>query len=1035
MRWIMAQWNLQRTAEELKNSKFNYYIAFNIDLKESDKTKIEQKIKTELGKTTGTILQRRLNELKNDIFEVMLNDAVFDGVTYNPGCGARQKESDTAREFKLNEAVDFIQMLCKTRKTLFKSDLLDIYKTVNRSAVFFTEDEFFKKIDSLKLKDLGVKIINNTDIKIPFSKFQETDNLLEPLNKQNLYDYLGLTKTALQTEIEIAARKIYDDAQKTSDLKKKQSVSKLDGLIRALLFDQTKRKSYDQYIVIKKDVWDEFAKRKAMTIKEIEMPEYNEYTQRVIDLLKNSIQEAEEIIALGCKYFQLTIVGESGENSFELCPFEDCGKLNTKGAKSCIHCGRPLEVMCWNCNRITRITKEDKGCPICGATFQAHKNFNTYCQSMDLLLNKPTVEIIELQSALLKIKNVVPDYASRSDSTISKKIKEYDEIIAERVKQEETIGAKYKEEVLKIQQLKAKHYYQSALVVSKSLLTKYNSYNVKNSKKLVSDISAVMQTAIHHVDSAKQYLSKGNATLAISEAAKAIDICDDFTDARQIMQKYPPQPVTNLRIGIEKNKVRIEWDDDSKQEFTSYTIIKKIGIAPTTDEDGAVVDEGLSVRFFEDSVVVSATPYYYAVFAERYGVKSKISISTTPAIIYSDVINMRQEVVDNGVKVVWEAPQNVKSIEVWRNNGTVAPLYSGEGTSIDASNNGFDDRKCSGENAYLVICNYEIKGKIVRSNGVSAVFKPYEPISPLEDVNINFVEKNRYTFSCKPDYIGKVKLYYANTKLAMPFNSTLKYLDFNVVCKGLVALETSVNTNGEMIFSLPIGKIYQVYPIVSTEQLFVVSPPHLINTMEGISKCTHSVASDTVSIGCVPHPQAKAIIAKICNDRFIENIDGDGEKFTFNVDDLRKSGKIEIKLKTNTVNYITLFAEFKDGGVVSYSPAIKIYPPIDYREAVTVLYSMEYEVSPVKAFNVTISFEADNYIEIPKLLLMQGSPRPSNKNLGKLCERIEGIVLKKGLFSKKYTAKKVIKVNPASSGTKFVLFLDEESSRIDMKPI
>lgn len=194
----------------------------------------------------------------------------------------------------------------------------------------------------------------------------------------------------------------------------------------------------------------------------------------------------------------------------------------------------------------------------------------------------------------------------------------YDEIIAERVKQEETIGAKYKEEVLKIQQLKAKHYYQSALVVSKSLLTKYNSYNVENSKKLVSDISAVMQTAIHHVDSAKQYLLKGNIALAISEAAKAIDICDDFTDARQIMQKYPPQPVTNLRIGIEKNKVRIEWDDDSKQEFTSYTIIKKIGIAPTTDEDGAVVDEGLSVRFFEDSVVVSATPYYYAVFAERY---------------------------------------------------------------------------------------------------------------------------------------------------------------------------------------------------------------------------------------------------------------------------------------------------------------------------------------------------------------------------------------------------------------------------------
>ena len=345
----MAQWNLQRTAEELKNPKFNYYIAFNIDLKESDKTKIEQKIKTELGNTKGTILQRRLIELKNDIFEVMLNDAVFDGVTYNPGCGARQKEADTAKAFKLNIALDGIQMLCKTRKTLLKSELLDIYNTVNRLAVFFTEDEFFKKIDSLKLKDLGVKIIDNTDIKIPFSKFQDTDKLLEPLNKQNLYDYLGLAKNALQTEIEIADRKIYNDAQKNSDLKKKQSVSKLYGFIKDLLFDQIKRKSYDQYIVIKKDVWDEFAKRKSMGIRELTIDEYCYYVQTVVNLLNISTDESEEIIGIGCKYFQFGIINNNekkdlnSNKSFNYCPY--CGKRVDlrEGQKYCSFCGEKIK--------------------------------------------------------------------------------------------------------------------------------------------------------------------------------------------------------------------------------------------------------------------------------------------------------------------------------------------------------------------------------------------------------------------------------------------------------------------------------------------------------------------------------------------------------------------------------------------------------------------------------------------------------------------------------------------------------------------
>ena len=71
----MAQ-NNQRTAEELLTSEFNYYIAFGIDPAEKDKTKIENKIKTVLGSTQGSITSRRWIALRADILEVMVNDAV-----------------------------------------------------------------------------------------------------------------------------------------------------------------------------------------------------------------------------------------------------------------------------------------------------------------------------------------------------------------------------------------------------------------------------------------------------------------------------------------------------------------------------------------------------------------------------------------------------------------------------------------------------------------------------------------------------------------------------------------------------------------------------------------------------------------------------------------------------------------------------------------------------------------------------------------------------------------------------------------------
>lgn len=1027
----MAAVGLQRTPDELKNPDFNYYIAFKIDLNEVDKAKIEPIIKKALSNTGGSLTIRRLIELKNDIIQILCNDAVFDGTNYQPNSGGRKKEAEAAKKFKIKEVVDNIQMLCQTRKTLLKSELLTIYGTANKSATYFTEEEFFKEL--VFLSGLGVKIIDNTDVKIPFDKFQQAEKLLDTVKKDNLYDYLGIDKSASEETIKETAQRVFNEARKKGSVGS-QAESGLDGIIKVLLLKEQSRRSYDQYLVIKEVVWDEFAQRKKMGIKELNMDEYEKYVSIVISSLKVTLDEAEKILAIGCKYFQLTIVGKTEDNSFEFCPFEDCGLLYVKGAKSCPHCGRSLEVMCWNCKQLTRITKDDKGCPSCGATFHSHELFNRRCQALDQLLSRPETDISELQSVFLQIKNVVPNFSSKPDSTVAKKVKEYDGVIADRIKQEETVGAKYKEEVTKIQQLIAKRCYQAALNIAKSLTIKYSTYNIDNSKKLISDISIVVQSAQKQVDLAKQYIGQGNVALAITSAAKAIDICDDFTDARQIMQKYPPKSVSNLRVKVEKDKVRLEWDD-IKQDFVSYTIIKKIGIAPTNVEDGALVDSGLSVRFFEDANIVSATPYYYAVYTERYGVKSSLSVTMSPATIFADIINLQQEVVEGGIKAVWETPQNVKSIEVWRNTGTVAPLKPGEGTKIESSLTGFYDSKCTGQNAYLIVCNYDVKGSSIQSKGIRSVFKPYEKTVPLEDVKFESIDRNRFAFSCASGYAGKVKLYYAETKLSIPFNTTLKYLDFNSICKGLAPLETVLNANGELTFSLPVGKIYQVYPIVSTEQLFVVSPPKLINTVEGIMHPSHSFSNGVVTVSGTLNAKAQAIVVRVNNEKYTELVDGSGEKFTFKADDFRKANKIEIKLKANTVNYISLFVEFKEDGVVSYSPVIKLDSPIDYREAVTVLYNLQYTVSATKSFKVTINFEADSAVELPKLLLMQGSPKPLNKNAGKLCDRIESVKLRKGLFGKKYTSKVAISVNPTSTNTKFALFLNEESTYIQMKEV
>lgn len=1033
----MAQANPIRTADELRDPLFNYFIAFKINLKETDKTKIEPQIKKVLSDPKGSVQSRRLLELKNDILEIMCNDSVYDAQSnsYKQNAGGRAKEAKAAQQLKLKETLDIVQILCTTRSTLLKSEIKKIYDSANTPVAFFTEDEFNNAIKPLL--SVGVKIIDNLDTSIPFDKYQKTEQYLKPLDKKDLYEFLGCKVTDSAQELEAKSNEQYKNSQKISDLKKKQAIGSLCGVVKELLLTSpASRKSYDNYLALKDEVWSDFEKRKTFGIKELKTDEYETYAQKIINTLRISAAEAEKMLAVACKYFQFTVIGvDDGKGGhFEICPHPDCGLLYIKGAKSCPHCGRPLEVICWNCGQKTPLTKDDKGCPSCGATYHSHDVFTVKCGRLDSLLTKQDAGIPELQTALLDLKNIVPNYASKTTSTIYKKAQEYEKLIETKKKQEETTGAAYRAELTKVRDNIAQKKYQAAYGIAKSLQTKYGTYNIDATKKVIADIMAVLNAAQRQIETAKTYAAQNNENLAVATAMKVLETCADYSEARQILQKFPPKPVMNLKASLDGGKVRLEWEDRVKQDSVTYTIIKKVGVAPVNTEDGALVDKGLSIKFFEDSNIVSATPYYYSVFTERYGITSNLCTTISPVTAYADVMNVQQEFVTSGIKVSYEVPKNLKSVEVWKKEGPVAPLKEGDGTKINCDNKGFYDEKCTGENAYLILCAYQVKDRIIKSKGIKVVYKPYEKTSPLEGVVIESVGPNKYSFACNEGYAGSVSLYYSDVKLPIQTNTVLKYIDFNTVCKGLTKIETSLTLDGKVSFTVAPNKIGQVYPIVATEQLFVVSPPTVVNTIEGMN-LSHKVNGGVVSISGTLHPKASGVVVKVNHEKYAETLSDAGENFTFKKESFAGSGKIDLNLKTNTVNYITVFSEFVIDGIKTYSQPVKLNPPIDYRESVTVLYALDYNPSGIKPFKVTISFECDREVEIPALLLMKGHPRPMNKNAGELCERTDPLKLKKGFLSKKYTGKIVITASPTATNTKFAVFSASDVTLVSLKEV
>ncbi len=1017
-----------RTAEELNDPAFNYFLAYKIDPNETDKAKIEPIIKKAMSDTKGGLESRRLLELKTDIMEIMCNDSTYNAQTgtYKPNSGGRAQEAKAAKKLKLKETVDVIQRLCQTRKTILKSEIKGLCDKANTPVAFFTEAELDAAIKPLLSI---IKIIDNLDSSIPFDKYQKTDQLLKAQKKADLYDFLGCKPTDSSAEIQNKSDEQYKNSQKGSDLKKKQAVSALCALVKELILSSPQsKKYYDYYLALRDDIFANYEIFKSNGIKEIEFETYLKNAQTVVDTLHISSNEAETILAVALKFYQLTLIGNN-TGDLEFCPYPGCGMLFKKGAKSCPHCGKPLEVVCWNCRQTTPLTKDDRGCPTCGATQHAHDVFVKKCGALDSLFARPNVTIPELETALLDIKNVVPNYQSRADSTIAKKVQDYNKQVGEIVDREKKLGEAYKADVAKTRELIAQKKYQTAFGVARSLQTKYGSYNLASTQKIVADINAVLATAQKQIEMAKAYAAQRNEAAAIAAAAKALEICEDYNEARQILQKFPPKPVTNLRATLNGNKVLLEWDDRVKQDFTSYTIIKKVGVAPVNADDGALVDKGLSIKFFEDENIIPATPYYYSVYVDRGGIKSPLCTTMTPVLLYTDVSNVQQEFVTSGIKVSWETPKNIKNIEVWKKDGPVAPLKAGDGTKVVSDGKGFYDEKCTGETSYLIICNYQVKDKVVQSRGVKVVFKPFEKTSPLENVNIEPIGPNKYVFTCNEGYTGNVSLYYSNTKLPIQTNTVLKYIDFTTICKGLTKIATSPTVDGKISFIIPQDKIGMVYPIVATDQLFVVSPPHLVNTITGMN-ASHTVNNGTVRITGALHPKASNLIVKVSHSKYADKMTDAGENFTFKKEEYTKRGFAEVHLQTNTINYITLFVEFVEDGIKTYSQPVKLNPPIDHRESVNVHYCLEYTATPAKPFKVTITFESNIEVEVPALVLMKGRPVPLNKNEGELCERLEPLKLKKGFLSKKYTGKHIVTVTPTATTTKFAVFLSEDGGHV-----
>lgn len=1020
----------KRTPEELKNPEYNYFIALKLDVTETNGSNIDKAINRTLGNTGGSIVLRRLLNLREDI-ETTLQDASL-----------RKEEAKAASRFKLDEIMPVVIGTAVSNGIMYKSDLEDLCNTANRSCKFFEFTELEKRfLDATK--NGSVKYIDNTTKLIPFAKFDKVAALLDgPNPKNSLYDYLEVPQTANAQEIEAAMKQKFAEAQKKSDLKIKQAVSNIGGEVKNILQkDPETRKQYDYYIKVKDKVWNMFKLRKTYGAKDMSLDMYFDFAKVLMDELKLDIDTVEKMLGEGLKYYGLIVSGGSedakdklGLKDLEVCPYPDCGKIYENGAKICPHCGKPLEILCWNCGGKMAFTTKSKTCGACGASYQSKDRFLNNSAQIDKLLLVPECDITALEMAVSGLKNIVVNYKNFTSSVIYKKIAEYESEISKKKQIEESTGKQYQAAIEGVKKLIVEKNILQAKNSAENVKRKFSAYKAENTAKLIADIDNTLRRAQTELQSARSYIAAQNEESAISAVLRSLDICADFNEAKQFIAKYPPKPPMNVKAVSIGDSVKLSWQLSLSKSNTTYSVVRKVGTPIASVDDGSIIASNLTIDFYEDKSVAAATRFYYGIFAERGGVKSSLAVCSTPVQIFKDVTNIRQEMVENKISVKWDAPENVKRIKVWKKKGSLSPQSEGDGEEISSVETGGFTDAATGENSYLIICYYEIDGTPFKSKGVNRLFKNYEILKPLEGLKISRLTLTEFLFQAIAKS-GKLKLVFTPQKLGCRTDALLQSASYAETVKG--SREVSINhIGGEMTFTLPKDIVGWIYPIVYNDQLFMVSPPTEVNTVAGIRNISYIDLGTSGSITGTLNEKVINVIAKISEKEFISDFNAPADTIKLSAAEFKAGGGFKLNLKRNTNYYITVFAEVEVAGRAVLTYGEKLDEVICQRDKTVVKYCLEYVSTPLKPFKLTVKFIADSQVAVPELLIMRGSPKPMDKSRGELIEKVPATELKKGLFGKEYTFKMTLTVPPMARDMKFSLFpADDNTGYVQLKEV
>lgn len=585
----------------------------------------------------------------------------------------------------------------------------------------------------LRRRDLPMRTLESSDGggALDAATMKSMQAQLELLEKQDLYDLLGLPRSAASFELLKAANGMYDDTQrkasKTADVTAK---SVLAGHAMALFKDERERRKYDAALA-------ELAYERVLDaplVRLLQGPDKTLYAGQYQRLLEQAraqhldvdraaayIRERARKLGAAIEVSDISLI-----KAQRVCPY--CDTMSSPETKICPTCGVALEMPCPGCGR--EILSELVVCSFCA--FPVGDIFIIRHQLSD------TIDLLRAQRydlAAEKFQHVwflwgrLPNRQYQND-LLAELEWQFNEVDQELEWQRGQLASLH-------QYIDRKAFY-GARDLLRQLEADWGSGAIASERQ---SILTAIQTAEEGLQRARAL--EGDA--AVQVYLDILAACSDCREAQAELARIPPAPPSQLAVRQGNDLVSLEWQA-SPSKGVRYLVQRKSQSRPISAQDGLRLAEVNASRF-DDTALEIGLPLYYAVYAERGGVVSLEAAASSVPLLLMRPVSTLTATVDNGtVHLGWEPAPNMESAIVIRAEGHY-PRHREDGEAVRVLDVGYtaDKGLVNGKTYYYSVFStfLDQRGEMVEGPAAYITATPQEAPDFIDTLDFKVLQTGK----------------------------------------------------------------------------------------------------------------------------------------------------------------------------------------------------------------------------------------------------------------------------------------------------